>query len=258
MGELWFVGLGLGDSPALGEALGELVDSAGAIFFDGYTSAIAPERLAALRARCGERWQALDRAAAEDGRAVLAALEQAERVLFLVPGDPFVATTHVALRLRAEEAGHRWRYVPGASVLSAVPSFLGLQHYRFGRTVSIPFPAPSFAPRSFLDRLGENRSAGLHSLVLLDLDPRQDRYLTAGEGLEILTERDRPTPLLPAELSIAVAARVGRADAAGWYAPRERLRGVDFGAAPHALVVPAPELHFEEAAALERFRPRPR
>ncbi|HEV2449720.1 MAG TPA: SAM-dependent methyltransferase, partial [Thermoplasmata archaeon] len=108
VGELWFVGLGLTDAPALAEDLGELVDSAGAIFFDGYTSAIAPERLAALRTRSGDRWQDLDRSAAEDGHVVLAALEREKRVLFLVPGDPFVATTHVALRLRAEEAGHRW------------------------------------------------------------------------------------------------------------------------------------------------------
>lgn len=258
MGELWFVGLGLEDSPALCESLAELLDSAGTVFFDGYTSALAPERLAALRRRSGDRWRPLDRSATEDGRVVLAALGRAERVLFLVPGDPFVATTHVALRLRAEEAGHRWRYLPGASVLSAVPSYLGLQHYRFGRTLSIPFPAPNYAPRSFLDRLRENRAAGLHSLLLLDLDPLHAQYLTAGPALEILTERDRPDPVLPATLSVAVAARVGRADAAAWYAPREELRSLDFGPPPHALVVPAPELHFEEAAALERFRPGPR
>jgi diphthine synthase len=258
MGELWFVGLGLDDAPGLDGALGALLDGAGAVFFDGYTSALAPAVLEALERRCGARWRSLDRAAAEEGSEVLAALTRSDRVLFLVPGDPFVATTHVALRLRAEEAGHRWKYRPGASVLSAVPSFLGLQHYRFGRTVSVPFPAPGFAPRSFLDRIGENRRAGLHSLVLLDLDPARGRYLSAGEALEILAQRDTAPRVLPPELGLAVAARVGRADASAWYAPSELLRPLPFGAPPHALVVPAPELHFEEAAALERFRPLPR
>jgi len=52
-----------------------------------------------------------------------------------------------------------------------------------------------------------------------------------------------------------VAARVGQESAAGWFGPLARLRSVDFGPPLHVVIVPA-DLHFEEAAALERYRLR--
>jgi diphthine synthase len=129
-------------------------------------------------------------------------------------------------------------------------------HYRFGRTVSLPFPAPNFEPRSPIEQIGSNRVRGLHTLVLLDLRPEEGRFLSASEALGLLAARDPEGTVVPAGSPVAVAARVGREDAAGWFGPIERLRGVDFGPPLHTVVVPA-DLHFEEAAALERFRVGP-
>jgi diphthamide biosynthesis methyltransferase len=53
---------------------------------------------------------------------------------------------------------------------------------------------------------------------------------------------------------VAVAARVGRDDAAGFVGPFGRMRSADFGPPLHTVVVLAPELHFEEQAAMARFR----
>jgi diphthine synthase len=129
-------------------------------------------------------------------------------------------------------------------------------HYRFGRTVSIPFPAPGFAPHSPVEQIGSNRGAGLHTLVLLDLRPEEGRFLLASEALRILRERDPGGTVVAPGASVAVAARVGRDDVAGWFGPVEQLASIDFGPPLHAIVVPA-DLHFEEAAALERFRVGP-
>jgi diphthine synthase len=141
-------------------------------------------------------------------------------------------------------------------VLTAAPSFLGLQHYRFGRTVSIPFPAPGFEPRSWLGGIAQNQAQDLHTLVLLDLRPDEGRFMTANEALRLLAERDADSadPVLPEELWIAVVARVGTDSAQAWYGPRSRLEGTDFGPALHTLVVPARTLHFEETEALARIR----
>ncbi|MCI4348392.1 MAG: diphthine synthase, partial [Thermoplasmata archaeon] len=183
------------------------------------------------------------------------ALTRYPHVGLIVAGDPFAATTHVALRLAAETAGHSWTYLPNASIVSAAPGFLGLQQYRFGRVVSIPFPEPGFAPRSPLDGIADNRARDLHTLVLLDLRPDEGRFLTAPEALSILTERDAGSsvPALPFDLSIAVVARVGTDSARAWYGPRSRLAVVEFGPPLHTLVVPARTLHFEEKAALSRI-----
>ncbi len=253
MGELWFVGLGLDDERGLSQRALAVLGTADEVFAEQYTAVAPPGTLARLERAIGRPVRPLDRPLLESEAPILESLERHGRVVLLVVGDPFAATTHVAVRLAAERAGHSWRYVPNASILTAAAGFLGLMHYRFGRTVSLPFPDARFAPRSPTEQVDGNRTRGLHTLVLLDLDPEGGRYLTAHEALGILRERDPEGRVLPEEARLAVAARVGRDDAQGFFGPFSRLRTVDFGPPMHAIVVPAPELHFEESAALERY-----
>jgi diphthine synthase len=252
VGELWFVGLGLTDERGLSLAALEALRAADRVFAEEYTAVAPPGTLERVATLIGHPVEPLDRPLLESERPILDALAGAGRVALLVVGDPFAATTHVALRLAAERAGYGWRYVPNASILTAAAGFLGLMHYRFGRTVSLPLPAPDFAPRSPLEQLAANRTRGLHTLVLLDLRPDERRFLGAGEALRMLSSG--PGALAPGTPA-AVVARVGQESAAGWYGPIDRLVDVDFGPPLHAVVVPA-ELHFEEAAALERYRVR--
>ena len=254
MAELLFVGAGLDDEQDLSRrAIAEL-RQCDALFVDDYTSVLAPGAFERLGVEIGLPAVRLDRAAVEEGTAILGALDAGRRVGFLVAGDPFAATTHVALRLAAEARGHTWRYLPNASILTAAAGFLGLQPYRFGRTVSLPFPSAGFTPTSPLEMIAANRSAGLHTLLLLDLRPAENRFLTAREALAVLAERDPDGRWLSREASVAVVARVGSANAAAWYASPAELADVDFGPPLHAVVVPAPTLHFEEEAALARYR----
>jgi diphthine synthase len=255
MGELTFIGLGLGDERDLSLRARDHLRAVARVFSEQYTSRLAPGSAARLAADLGIRIEPLTRAELEAGDRLWEALEGQGSVALLVVGDPFVATTHVAVRVECERRGHTWRYLPAATVLTAVPSYLGLMHYRFGRTVSLPFPAPGFVPKSPLEGIRRNRSSDLHTLVLLDLDPEPPRALSASEALRILTERDdSDPPILPASLEIGVVARVGTADAGAWWGTRPALADVDFGPPLHALVIPAPSLHFEEEAALARWR----
>jgi len=251
--ELWFVGLGLDDERGLSRRALDVLGSS-EVLAEEYTAVAPAGTLERLSAAIGRPVRTLDRDLLESEAPVLEALGRSPRVALLVVGDPFAATTHVALRLAAERAGHTWRYLPNASILTAAAGYLGLMHYRFGRPVSLPLPAPGFEPRSPLERIGENRSRGLHTLLLLDLKPREGRFLSAGEALGVLRDRDPEARVIPDDAPVAVAARVGRDDAAGFFGPFARLRRRDFGPPLHAVVIPAPELHFEEAAALERFR----
>ena len=256
MSVLWFVGLGLDDERGLSRRALEVLRGA-EVFAEEYTAVAAPGSLDRLAAELGRPVTRLSRAELEAETTVLGALERSGEVALLVVGDPFAATTHVALRLAAERAGHRWRYLPNASILVAAAGYLGLSPYRFGRVVSMPFPAPGFEPRSPLEQVAANRERDLHTLLLLDLAPEAGRFLTAGEALQILRARDPSASVLADTDRLAVAARVGRDDAAGFYGTFLELRGFDFGPPLHAVVVPARRLHFEEEAALERFRVRP-
>jgi diphthine synthase len=254
MGELWFVGLGLSDERGLSDRAREVLRGAGAVFAEEYTAVAPAGTFERLGHTLGRPISTLDRPLLESERPIVEALDRYGSVALVVPGDPFAATTHVQLRLAAERAGHRWKYVPGASILTAALGFLGLMHYRCGRTVSLPLPSPGFEPTSPLEQIAGNRSRGLHTLVLLDLKPDEGRFLTADRALALLRERDPNGQLLPVDAPVAVAARVGRDDADGWFGAWEALAALDFGPPMHAVVVPAPELHFEEEAAVRRFR----
>ena len=89
-------------------------------------------------------------------------------VALLVVGDPFGATTHTDLILRAKEKGIALQVVHNASILSAV-GCCGLQLYSFGETVSIPFWTKDWEPDSFFDKIVSNYERNLHTLCLLGI-----------------------------------------------------------------------------------------
>ena len=258
MGELWFVGAGLGDERDVPERAIELLRHCEVVFAEEYTSVLAPGSLDRLSAKLGTPIRVLTRPEVESGDRVLDALGPSRRVGLVVAGDPFVATTHVALRIAVERAGHRWEYVPGPSIGTAAISLLGLMHYRFGRTVSLPFVDPGFDPVSPFEAIGKNRRSGLHTLLLLDLRPSEHRFLTAPEALARFSGERAASAGLEDDSELGIVARVGRADAGAWWGSRKELAGVEFGPPLHALVVPGPELHFEETAAVDRWRVAPR
>jgi diphthine synthase len=253
-GELLFVGMGLFDDGDLSRNALAALKGCDVVFAEEYTSVLAPGSLDRLARELARPIRQLDRAEVESQTPVLAALSGGRRVALLVAGDPFAATTHVALRVAAEDAGHTWSYFPNASILSAAAGFLGLQPYRFGRTVSLPFPEPGFAPTSPLETAGRNRAQDLHTLLLLDLRPSEGRFLTADRALELVRERDPSGTLIPLDAEVAVVARVGSPTAEGWFGRRENLEKASFGPPLHALLLPARTLHFEETAALARYR----
>ncbi len=83
-------------------------------------------------------------------------------------------------------------------------------------------------------------------------------FLTADEAIRILLDRDPEGVTLDPVKEFAVVAGVGRPDANAWVAPARELVRMDFGPPLHALVIPAPELHFAEDEALSRYRrPKP-
>ncbi|MCI4366635.1 MAG: diphthine synthase [Thermoplasmata archaeon] len=254
MGELWFIGTGLGDERDLTRRGLEVLDGCSRIFAEEYTALLAQGSLDRLSKSLGRPIDRLDRNALETGKVVLDALSGTARVALLVTGDPFVATTHVALRVEVEAAGHSWRYLPNASVGIAAAGLLGLQSYRFGRTVSIPFPAPGFAPTSPLDGIRGNLSQRLHTLVLLDLRPSEGKFLTAGQALTLLGERDPEGTALGPNAPVAAVARLGTDTAVAVYGKRTLVEGYDLGAPLHAVVVPCEPLHFEEEEAVRRWR----
>ena len=254
MAELWFVGAGLGDENDLSTRALEVLKRSQSVYAEEYTSLLEPGTFDRLGRLIGKPIGRLSRQEIESEGTLLAALSAGGPVALVVAGDPFFATTHVSLRSAVERSGHTWRYLPGASVFTAVSGFLGLSPYRFGRTVSVPFPDPSFQPTSPIESVVENRAQDLHTLLLLDLNPSAGKFMTATEAIAILSERDHGGRLFVPVLLLAVIARVGTAGVAAWFGRLARLKSIDFGPPLHSIVVPSQRLHVEEERALESFR----
>lgn len=257
MGELVFVGLGLHDEAGLSLKGLEEIKSADAVFMEHYTSFMPGLSLNRLAELSGRTVQLVNRRMLEDenGQILLKAAEKGKAVL-LVPGDPLIATTHIALRLEAEKRGIKTRIVHGASIVSAAIGLSGLHSYKFGRSVTIPFPENfSETPYSVI---AENKERGLHTLCLLDINVEENRYLTISEALKTLKhieEKRRMGIVSPGTIAVGIA-RAGSTNPTVKADFIEALIEHDFGKPPYTLIFPG-KLHFTEAEALIFFAEAP-
>lgn len=252
-GRLALIGLGLYDDQGITvRGLAEL-ERADIVFVETYTSALAPGSIERLAAKIGKDISILGRRDVEDGTSIL---DQASRgsAALLVPGDPMTATTHTDLRLRARRFGIETVIVNGVSALTTVPGLLGLQHYKFGRTTTVPFPSEGYAPTSPYEVVQENFARGLHTLVLLDIDAENSSYMTANQGLHLLMEMERRVKgrTLSEESLVCVVARAGHPDCLVRAGRLSELERFEFGPPLHTVVVPG-KLHFMEEDALKEF-----
>jgi len=253
-GRLVLVGLGLHDEKDVTVRGMEEIRSADIVFSERYTSRLCEGAISRLSEATGREIRMLTREDVEDASVILEACK-GRRAALLVVGDPLTATTHIDLRLRAEKDSIKTAVVHAPSVLTAVPGLLGLQHYKFGRVTTLPFPQKGHLPTSPCEMIIDNLERGLHSMVLLDIDSENDRYMTANEGMRSLLEMSgklERSETISSETLVCVVARAGAPDcivAAG------RLRGMglrDFGQPLHTIVVPG-HLHFMEEEALQTF-----
>jgi diphthine synthase len=249
-GRLAFVGLGLHDEDGVTVQGIKEIQTSEIVYAETYTSALSEGALDRLAARTGKKIELLARGELEEGSRVLDD-SKGKRVALLVVGDPMTATTHVELRLRAIAQGSETAVIHGVSVMTAVPGLLGLQHYKFGRTVSLPFPQEGYSPTSPIELITENKSRDLHTLVLLDIDAENGRYMTANEGLHLLLDMERRTAkhAISPETLVCVVARAGSPDCIVRAGPLREMAVLDFGGTLHTLVVPG-KLHFMESDAL--------
>ncbi len=178
---LYFIGIGLWDEKDISLKGLETVRNCDKLYLETYTSKLNSNH-EALEELYGKKVIEADREFVEDGKKIINEAMDKD-IALLVVGDPFGATTHTDLRIRALEAGIKVGIIHNASIINAIGS-TGLDLYKFGRTTSIPFDNKNIT--SPLVVINNNREAGLSTLVLFDLDPKNDRFMEVGQALEFL------------------------------------------------------------------------
>ncbi|KAK0636589.1 tetrapyrrole methylase [Bombardia bombarda] len=177
---LYLVGLGLSDETDITVKGLEVVKKASRVYLEAYTSILLVDQ-SVLETYYGRPIVVADREMVESNSDEILREAQMVDVAFLVVGDPFGATTHTDLVIRARELGIPVRTVPNASIMSGIGA-AGLQLYNFGQTVSMVFFTDTWRPASFYDRVKENRSIGLHTLLLLDIKVKEQSYENMARG----------------------------------------------------------------------------
>ena len=163
---LWMIGLGLGDERDVTLKGADAIRGADIIFLESYTSVLSVPR-ERLEEAYGKKVEIAYRETVEsEADKIIGPVKEGKNVAFLVVGDPFGATTHTDLLIRAQQEGVKTHVVHNASIMNAAGA-CGLQLYNFGQTVSIPYFRDDWRPDSFYDKIKYNAAGGMHTLALL-------------------------------------------------------------------------------------------
>ena len=242
---LTFVGLGLYDERSVTVEGRDALRNADRVFAEFYTSKLVGATVDDLEAFHGVDIEVRERAGVEQSPEPILDAAETDDVVFLTAGDTMISTTHVDLRLRATERGIDTRIVHGVTAQSAAVGLTGLQNYRFGKSVTLPFPdshGGDAVPPSVTDSIEANRERGLHTLVYLDIKASEERYMRADVAAGMLAD----------DWEDVLAVVVARAGSPTPLVAADRLSGLaerDFGDPLHLLVVPG-DIHHLEAEAL--------
>ncbi len=241
---LYLVGAGL--VPAhISKAGIEAVRRADRAVLDTYTVPVSESDIKMLEELVGRNLERAQRSDLEEGATELVEEAKEKDVAVVTWGDPLAATTHVVLTVIADERDVPWKYIPGISIITYVPSRLGLEHYKFGWTVTIPHEWKR-SP-SFYERILENRKRNMHTLVLLDVG---NEPMTIPEGVEALkywAEREGKNW----DYLVGIA-RAAHDDEKIVFGKPEDLCSTEWPEPPHSIVVPG-KLHPVENDAIRRF-----
>ncbi len=232
------VGLGLRPEHLTEEAR-KVLSLSDKIYLDTYTNIVPEEWIASWESMVGKSFLRADRSTLEDGMKAIISEAKVSNVSVAVVGDPLTATTHISLYTEALKEGIDVRYVPGLSIHTVAMSLSGFEHYRFGRTVTVPYlwrQSPSF-----YERIASNRSLGLHTLLLLDLHPEPLTIRTALEAL-LYWEKELKRGVIDLSELVVGIARACWDDCFRFVGTVEELMEISFPPPPHVLIIPG-DLH---------------
>ncbi len=251
---LFLIGIGLGDADDITLKGLEMLKQADKVYLESYTSVLNCP-VAEIEKLIGKTIEPANREVVEKkAEATILQAAKEGNCALLVIGDPLVATTHVDILQRAKKEGIPVKIVHNASILSAIGA-TGLQAYKFGKTTSIPFAQKDYLPETPYLTIEENQKIGAHTLLLLDLKPEENRFMTINDAIDYLLKLELRLnrKVFTSDTLCVGCARIGAKDQLIKAGAAKDLQNIDFGKPVHCLVVPG-RLHFMEEEFLQQFR----
>lgn len=244
---LYLIGLGLNDEKDITLKGLAAIKKCKKVYLENYTSKLNCS-MKKLEKLYKKKIILADRDLVEN-KAEKTILKEAKKsnIAFLVIGDPFGATTHIDLVLRAKEMKVKTKMIHNASILTAVGT-IGLELCKYGKVTSIPFHNENI--KTPIKVLKNNLANRLHTLFLLDLDPKEKKFLSINEAIEYLLKNNVHEDI------IAIACtKLGSDSPTIKVGKLKNLKNLKFKKFPQCLIIPS-KLHFmeEEALNLHKYK----
>jgi len=207
------------------------------VFLESYTSVYSEGKISELEKLFGKKIVSLKRKDVEENALSFFSAAKKENIALLIFGNPLTATTHLSLLAELKENKIPFEVVPGISVSNFV-SFTGLQEYKFGKTVSVVFQRENYSPESFFNSIEKNKSIGLHTLCLLDIDAEEKKFMKIKDAIAVLEKiAEKKNSRLISESVLVGISRAASDKMKIKAGSAEELKKFDFGKEPHSLIL---------------------
>jgi len=211
------------------------------VFLEGYTNFIGEDILKYLRS-FREDIRIVGREFVEEELENFIIKNRDKKIMLLVSGNPLFATTHSYFLKFCKENGIDFKVIIAPSIFDEVGK-IGLSLYKFGRIVSIPF----HKAESFFDDILTNYRNNMHTLILLDIDPINNRYLSVRDALGRILEIEekRNVRILTDDKKIIICSNLGRDNEKIFYISIKDALNLDVGP-PICIIIPGKLSEMEE------------
>lgn len=240
---LYLIGIGLDDEKDISLKGLEAIKKCKYVYLENYTSKLNAD-IKKLEKLYNKKIILAGRELVENSEEIIKKAKK-ENVALLVIGDVFSATTHINFVLECRKNSIEHRTIHNASVLTAIGE-TGLELYKFGKTTSIPFKNENI--KGPIEVINKNLKMNLHTLVLLDLDPLNNRYMDSNEAFNYLLKNG-----IKNDKKVIVCSQLG-GDAEILYSEIKDFIGRKFSKFPQSIVIPGEKLHFIEEEALNLWK----
>lgn len=246
---LWFVGLGISGVDSISVSTQKLLKQADIVYMEQFTSPISKSDTAKIKKLAKSKLKIAKRWMVEDGTEILENAKK-KKVVLLAYGDPYIATTHIELRVRAIQEKIKTQTVHAASSLTSLVGEAGLHYYKIGKIVTIMSELKSMTTPYYV--IYKNLIEGNHTLLLLEYNQDAEFFLEPKNALNALleTEKEQKRKVIHPSTFVIVASRIGFKNQEITSGKISTMKKIDFGKPPHTIIIPG-KLHFTESDAIK-------
>jgi diphthine synthase len=211
------------------------------LYIERYTSFIDDNKIKFLEQTLGKKINVLERNALEDDVKVIINKAKTTNVALLVGGDPLVATTHKIIFIEALKQKVETHVYHASSIISCAVGESGLDFYRFGQICTISKWSDNYKPISFYESIEKNLNNNLHSILLLDYDPKNEKSLDVSSAVAILenAEQHYKKKIVTDSTKVFVMHNLSLSNQSKLFVEIKSAKEIKFEKGPTLLIIPA-------------------